>query len=64
MFPSDTATLMWKHTTDLEPQELASLGFRIVAGWVMLFRPNMLENEYSALGDVARSVRYSVLQCF
>ena len=51
MFPSDTATVMWKHTTDLEPQELASLGFRIVAGWDMLFRPNMLKNEYSVLGD-------------
>ena len=42
---------MWKHTTDLESKELASLGFRIIAGSELLFRPNMLENGYSALAD-------------
>lgn len=51
MFPLDTATVMWMHTTDLEPKELASLGFRKIAGSELLFRPNMLENEYSALDD-------------
>ncbi|TWU37449.1 hypothetical protein [Novipirellula artificiosorum] len=51
MFPEDTATVMWKHTTNLEPKELASLGFRKVAGSELLFRPNMLQNTYSALDD-------------
>jgi hypothetical protein len=51
MFPSDTAMVMWRHTMDLEPTELASLGFRIVAGSDMLFRPNMLKNEYASFRD-------------
>ncbi len=51
IFPKDTATVMWKHTTEMEPKELASLGFRRVAGTELLFRPNMLENTYSALSD-------------
>lgn len=51
LFPEDTATVMWKHATDLESKELASLGFRIIAGSELLFRPNMLENGYSALAD-------------
>lgn len=51
MFPEDTATVMWNHTTNLEPKELASLGFRKVVGSKILFRPNMLENTYSALND-------------
>ncbi|QDT04834.1 hypothetical protein K227x_32310 [Rubripirellula lacrimiformis] len=51
MYPEDTATVMWKHTTDLAPNELASIGFRKIAGSKLLFRPNMLENAYSALDD-------------
>ncbi len=51
MFPPDTATVMWNNTTDLEPKELASLGFRKIAGSELLFRPNMLENAYSVMGD-------------
>lgn len=51
LFPKDTATVMWKHTTELEPKELASIGFRMIAGSELLFRPNMLENAYSALDD-------------
>ncbi|WP_146602883.1 hypothetical protein [Novipirellula aureliae] len=51
MYPEDTATVMSKDTTNLEPKELASLGFRKVAGSELLFRPNMLLNTYSALND-------------
>lgn len=51
MFPEDTATVMWDDTTDLEPKELASLGFRKVAGSQILFRPNMLENTYLASNE-------------
>ena len=46
MFPQSTATVMWKGTTDLSDKELASLGFRIVAGHDLLFRPNMLICDY------------------
>jgi hypothetical protein len=51
MFPHDTATVMWNHTTELEPAALASIGFRKIAGSELLFRPNMLENEYTSLQD-------------
>ncbi len=51
MFPEDTAMVMWKWTTQLSDKELASLGFRIVAGSDLLFRPNMLPREYSAAED-------------
>ncbi|TWU51555.1 hypothetical protein [Rubripirellula reticaptiva] len=51
MFPVDTATVMWKRTTELEDKDLASLGFRKVAGSELLFRPNMLENAYSSSDD-------------
>ncbi|TWU59736.1 hypothetical protein Poly51_00080 [Rubripirellula tenax] len=37
--------------TDLDPKELAGIGFRKIAGSELLFRPNTLENEYSVLGD-------------
>lgn len=43
MFPKGLATVMWKGTTDLTEKELASLGFRIVAGHDLLFRPNILK---------------------
>ncbi len=42
---------MWKGETDLSDKEFASLGFRIVAGHDLLFRPNMLKNEYDSLED-------------
>jgi len=51
MFAEDTAIVMWKGTTDLSDKELASLGFRIVAGHNLLFRPNMLTNDYSTADD-------------
>lgn len=51
MFAEDTAIVMPRETTDLDFKELASLGFRIVAGKNFLFRPNMLVNEYSAADD-------------
>ncbi len=51
MFPESTATVMWKGTTDLSDKELASLGFRIVAGHNLLFRPNMLISEYDTAQD-------------
>lgn len=57
MFPEDTAVVMRKDTTDLTDKELASLGFRIVAGWDLLFRPNMLKRDY----DTAEDERHPVL---
>jgi hypothetical protein len=45
MFPSDTTTVMWKEMTHSRDKELASLGFRIVAGSDLLFRPNMLSRD-------------------
>ncbi len=51
MFPEDTAIVMSRETTDLDFKELASLGFRIVAGQNFLFRPNMVVNDYSAADD-------------
>ncbi len=51
LFGNDSATVMWKGETDLSDKELASLGFRIVAGHDLLFRPNMLKNEYDSLED-------------
>jgi len=51
MFPESTATVMWRGTTDLTDKELASLGFRLVAGHDLLFRPNMLINQYDTATD-------------
>ena len=51
MFREDTAAVMWRKETDMTDKELASLGFRIVAGCDLLFRPNMFRNEYSAADD-------------
>lgn len=51
MFPEATAAVMWKGTTDLSDKELAGLGFRIVAGHDLLFRPNMLMNDYDTATD-------------
>ncbi|WP_153555393.1 hypothetical protein [Roseimaritima sediminicola] len=51
MFPPESATVMWKHTTEMTDKELASLGFRIVAGHNLLFRPNMLKHAYITAED-------------
>ncbi|EMI40842.1 hypothetical protein [Rhodopirellula sp. SWK7] len=51
LFPTETATVMWKRTTGMTDRELASLGFRIVAGQDLLFRPNMLRSEYETAND-------------
>ncbi len=51
MFPASTATIMGKSETDMDDKERASLGFRMIANSDLLFRPNMLANEYSAIDD-------------
>jgi hypothetical protein len=51
LFGEDSAMVMWKNETDLSDRELARLGFRVIAGHELLFRPNMLKNDYSALAD-------------
>lgn len=51
MFPSDTAMIIARNELELSEKDLASLGFRIVAGSDLLFRPNMLANEYSSVAD-------------
>ncbi|EGF28733.1 hypothetical protein RBWH47_03765 [Rhodopirellula baltica WH47] len=51
LFSGETATVMWRGTTDMTDQELASLGFRIVAGEDLLFRPNVLRSEYETVND-------------
>jgi len=51
LFSGETATVMWRGTTDMTDRELASLGFRIVAGEDLLFRPNVLRSEYETVND-------------
>ncbi|MCR9209723.1 MAG: hypothetical protein NXI28_15940 [bacterium] len=51
MFPSETATVMIRGITELPDRALAELGFRIVAGHDVLFRPNMLKNDYTTADD-------------
>ena len=58
MFDNHSATVMWKSGTDMTGKELASLGFRMVAETDLLFRPNMLINEY--LPDVDRRNSFDV----
>jgi hypothetical protein len=51
LFGADSATVMWKGQTDLSDGELARLGFRMVAGHPLLFRPNMLKHPYDAIAE-------------
>ncbi|PHQ31695.1 hypothetical protein [Rhodopirellula bahusiensis] len=51
MFPNETATVMIRGITELPDRELAELGFRIVAGHDVLFRPNMLKYDYTTADD-------------
>ena len=51
LFGYMSALIMWKGMTDLTDKESSDLGFRIVAGRNLLFRPNMMKNEYSAEDD-------------
>jgi hypothetical protein len=51
MFPASTATVMSKSETDMNEKERASVGFRMIAGSDLLFRPNMIKNEYEAIND-------------
>lgn len=51
MFSGETSTMMWRETTGMTDRELASLGFRIVAGEDLLFRPNMMRSEYEPAND-------------
>jgi hypothetical protein len=48
LFGHMSALTMWKGMTDLTDIEMSQLGFRIIAGQNLLFRPNMMKNEYSA----------------
>ncbi len=46
------SAIMIQHgETDLSVKELADLGFLKIADSELLFRPNMLENPYSAIKD-------------
>jgi hypothetical protein len=60
LFGEDSALVMWKKETDLSDRELARLGFRIVAGHDLLFRPNMLRHEYCASSDDRDLLDFSV----
>lgn len=60
MFPTRTAMVMGKDETDLDDKERASLGFRMIASSDLLFRPNMLKNEYSAIDDDRDTLSFSV----
>lgn len=42
---------MGRSTVDLQDRELTSLGFRIIAGRELLFRPNCYQHEYAASKD-------------
>ena len=51
LFSEFTAVVMEKDKAVLSDKELAGLGFRIVAGCQMLFRPNMVVNPYRLAHD-------------
>lgn len=46
LFPDESAVLMWHESNDLSESELASLGFRKIAGSALLLRPNLLKTSY------------------
>lgn len=48
LFGEESAMVMWENETDLPKSELARLGFRRIAGTELLFKPNMLIDDYSA----------------
>jgi hypothetical protein len=60
LFGHESALVMWKKQTDLTDSELADLGFRIVAGHDLLFRPNMYKHKYSALDDDRNTLNLEV----
>ncbi len=60
LLSKDSAIVMLKGETDLTLKELADLGFRMVAGSELLFRPNMLENPYSIIKDERDSLDLKV----
>lgn len=47
LFGESSAMVMWGNETGLASSDLARLGFRRIAGTTLLFRPNMLVNDYS-----------------
>jgi len=52
----DSAFVMWKGETDLSDNELARLGFRVIAGEDLRMRPNMYKHEYDAAEDKSDDV--------
>ncbi len=51
LFGESSALVMWKNETGMPEADLASLGFRRIAGHDLLFRPNMLKNDYDRNRD-------------
>lgn len=47
LFGDDTVLAMWHQTTDLTDAELASLGFRRIAGSNLIYRHSALRSDYS-----------------
>lgn len=53
LFGETSALVMWHDETEIPHADLARLGFRRIAGHDLLFRPNMLKNNYDASVDAA-----------
>ncbi len=47
LFGNDTVLAMWHQTTDLTDAELASLGFRRIAGSGLIYRHSALRSDFS-----------------
>ncbi len=47
LFGESSAMVMWENETGIASSDLARLGFRRIAGTELLFRPNMVVNDYS-----------------
>lgn len=47
MMGNETVLAMWHKTTDLSDRELASLGFRQIAGSELVYRHSALKSEFS-----------------
>jgi hypothetical protein len=57
LFGNDTVLAMWHQTTDLTDAELASLGFRRIAGSKLIYRHSALASDYSERHPCGMDVR-------
>jgi hypothetical protein len=60
LFGESSALVMWHRETGIADADLATLGFRKIAGHKLLFRPNMLENTYDRAAAAAELLNLQV----